>query len=208
MLSANGGVLASVRASSICPEAGCSIGSTNVPASPSDAGLIRVLIRMITINTSIGDMYPSSLTSKLTTGSACPSASACWALVLATLLTNGAVNTIDRLIDVFPADQQPQVRTTLAEALAAVVSQQLLPTADGKGRVAAIEILLRTSGLGNIIREGNTPMLRSVIQAGKKEGMQALDDDLQELVSQNRITREAAQSKAFDKARFESAAVG
>ena len=79
------------------------------------------------------------------------------ALVFGTLHTNGAANTIDRLIDAFPADEQAQIRTTLAESLAGIVSQLLLRTADGQGRVAVNEILLKTPGLPNVIREGNTP---------------------------------------------------
>ncbi len=91
-------------------------------------------------------------------------------LVFGTLHTNGAAKTIDRLIDAFPADEQAQIRTTLAESLAGIVSQLLLRTADGKGRCAVNEILLRTSGLPNVIREGNTPMITSIIQGGKRPG--------------------------------------
>ena len=89
------------------------------------------------------------------------------ALVFGTLHTNGAANTIDRLIDAFPADEQSQIRTTLAESLAGIVSQLLLQTADGKGRCAVNEILLKTAGLPNVIREGNTPMITSIIQGGR-----------------------------------------
>ena len=92
-------------------------------------------------------------------------------LVFGTLHTNSAAKTIDRVIDAFPAEEQNQVRISLSESLAGVVSQLLLPTADGKGRCAVHEILLRTSGLPNVIREGNTPMLSSIIQSGKSLGM-------------------------------------
>ena len=125
------------------------------------------------------------------------------ALVFGTLHTNGAANTIDRLIDAFPSDQQAQVRLTLAETLAAVVSQQLLPTADGTGRVAAHEILLRTTGLPNIIREGNTPMIRNVIQGGRGRGMQLMDDALEALLRDDKIGPRDAYLKATDKERFE-----
>jgi len=125
------------------------------------------------------------------------------ALVFGTLHTNGAANTIDRLIDAFPSDQQAQVRLTLAETLAAVVSQQLLPTADGSGRVAAHEILLRTTGLPNIVREGNTPMIRNVIQGGRGRGMQLMDDALEELLEEGKIGARDAYLKATDKERFE-----
>jgi twitching motility protein PilT len=125
------------------------------------------------------------------------------ALVFGTLHTNNAAKTIDRVIDAFPADQQPQVRTMLSESLAAIVSQLLLRTKDGKGRVAVNEILLRTPGLPNVIREGNTPMIHSIIQAGRKDGMQAMDDALFALAQSRRISTEDAYLKAQNKQRFE-----
>jgi twitching motility protein PilT len=124
-------------------------------------------------------------------------------LVFGTLHTNGAVNTIDRLIDAFPADEQPQIRTTLSESLVAVVSQLLLRTADNRGRCAATEILLRTPGLPNLIREGNTSMIISLIQSGRGAGMQLMDDSLMALVESGRVTPQEAYLKATDKARFE-----
>jgi len=123
------------------------------------------------------------------------------ALVFGTLHTNGAANTIDRLIDAFPADEQAQVRTTLAESLAAVVSQLLLRTATG--RCAVNEILLKTPGLANVIREGNTPMITSIIQAGRAAGMQLMDDALMALVESGRVTARDAYLKAINKQRFE-----
>jgi len=125
------------------------------------------------------------------------------ALVFGTLHTNGAAKTIDRVIDAFPADEQPQARLSLSESLAGVVSQQLLRTSDGKGRCAANEVLIRTSGLANVIREGNTPMLLNIMQAGKAVGMQTMDDALLALVQANRIRPEDAYFKATEKARFE-----
>jgi twitching motility protein PilT len=125
------------------------------------------------------------------------------ALVFGTLHTNGAAKTIDRVIDAFPADEQPQARLSLSESLVGVVSQQLLRTADGKGRCAVNEILIRTSGLANVIREGNTPMLLNIIQSGKSIGMQTMDDALMALVQANRIAPDDAYRKAIDKARFE-----
>ncbi len=124
-------------------------------------------------------------------------------LVFGTLHTNSAAKTIDRIIDAFPAEEQNQVRISLGESLAAVVSQLLIPTADGQGRVAAHEILLRTSGLGNVIREGNTPMISSIIQGGKKDGMQAMEDCLFEFVKDGKISAKDAMMKAMDKGRFE-----
>jgi twitching motility protein PilT len=126
------------------------------------------------------------------------------ALVLATLHTSGAVKTVDRIIDVFPGGEQPRIRLSLGDALAAVVSQLLIPTADGKGRVAATEILFRCQGLANAIREGATPMIRNLIQSGRKAGMRSMDDSLLELLAQKRITLDEALRKATEKQRFES----
>jgi twitching motility protein PilT len=126
------------------------------------------------------------------------------ALVFGTLHTNGAANTIDRLIDAFPAEEQAQVRTTLAESLAAVVSQLLLRTADGKGRLAVNEILLKTPGLPNVIREGNTPMITSIIQGGRSLGMQQMDEALMALVDAGKITARDAYMKAINKQKFEA----
>jgi twitching motility protein PilT len=125
-------------------------------------------------------------------------------LVFGTLHTNSAAKTIDRIIDAFPAKEQNQVRISLSESLAAVVSQLLVPTADGKGRCAVHEILLRTSGLPNIIREGKITMLNSLIEGGKAQGMQTMDDTLFALVKQGKIRGNDAYMKATNKARFES----
>jgi twitching motility protein PilT len=124
-------------------------------------------------------------------------------LVFGTLHTSGAAKTIDRIVDAFPASEQGQARLSLSESLAAVVSQLLLPSKDGKGRVAANEILLRTSGLPNLIREGNTAMIHSLIQSGRKEGMQTMDDSLFALVQSGHLHPREAYRKAADKARFE-----
>jgi twitching motility protein PilT len=125
------------------------------------------------------------------------------ALVFGTLHTNSASKTVDRIIDAFPPEQQPQVRTSLSESLQGVVAQLLLRTADGKGRVAVNEILLATPGLPNIIREGNTPMINSIIAGGKRQGMQSMDDALWALVEKKTIEGEEAYLKAHDKKRFE-----
>lgn len=124
-------------------------------------------------------------------------------LVFGTLHTNNAAKTIDRLIDAFPAEEQSQVRTTLSESIAGIVSQLLLPTADGKGRCAVNEILVKTPGLPNVIREGNTPMIHSIIQSGKNLGMQGMDDALFALVKEGRVTPKEAYMKANNKLRFE-----
>ena len=124
-------------------------------------------------------------------------------LVFGTLHTNNASKTIDRIIDAFPAEEQNMVRLSLSESLAAIVSQLLLRRADGSGRVAVNEILLRTSGLPNIIRDGNTPMISAIIQAGKSQGMQSMDDVLFAFAKEGTITAHDAYMKAIDKGRFE-----
>jgi twitching motility protein PilT len=126
------------------------------------------------------------------------------ALVLATLHTSGAAKTIDRIVDVFPGAEQPRIRLSLGDALAAVVSQLLVPTSDGKGRVAATEILFRCQGLANAIREGATPMIRNLIQSGHRAGMRSMDDSLLELLASKRITFDEANRKATEKQRFEN----
>ena len=126
------------------------------------------------------------------------------ALVFGTLHTSGATKTIDRVIDAFPASQQAQARLSLSECLTGVVSQLLIPTAEGAGRVAVNEIMLRTAGLPNVIREGNTPMLQSIIQSGKSLGMQSMDDALFACAKEGKILPEDAYRKATDKGRFEA----
>ncbi|MFY9586561.1 MAG: PilT/PilU family type 4a pilus ATPase [Actinomycetota bacterium] len=113
-------------------------------------------------------------------------------LVFATLHTQDAPQTIDRIIDVFPPHQQQQVRVQLAASLQGVVTQQLLPTSNGTGRVLAIEILIATPAVRNLIREGKTHMIYSSMQAGAKFGMQTMDQALADLVKANKITFELA----------------
>ncbi len=123
-------------------------------------------------------------------------------LVFGTLHTNSAAKTIDRIINAFPAEQQAQSRTMLSESLKAVIAQQLLKTSDGKGRCAAIEVLIGSSALASIIRESKITQIDSLIQTGKSLGMQTMDAHLKELVNANRITLEAAREKAMDKNLF------
>ncbi len=124
-------------------------------------------------------------------------------LVFGTLHTNNAAKTIDRIVDAFPAEEQNMVRLSLSESLAGIVSQLLIPRADKGGRIAANEILLKTAGLPNIIREGNTPMLGQIIAAGKSQGMQAMDDVLFAYAKEGKITAHDAYMKAAEKSRFE-----
>ena len=123
-------------------------------------------------------------------------------LVYGTLHTNSAAKTIDRIIDVFPVDQQPQVRTMLAESLKGVVAQQLLRKKSGSGRVPANEILIGSNAVSNIIREGRIEKIISVLQSGKREGMQSMDDALLALVESGNIDGRDAYMKAFEKDRF------
>ncbi len=123
-------------------------------------------------------------------------------LVLATLHTNSASKTIDRVIDIFPADARDQVRTMLSESILAIVAQALIPKRDGTGRVAALEILVANTAVRNLIREGKTFQIPSIIQTGQQFGMQSLDLHLKELVNKGLITKEEALKKALDPKRF------
>lgn len=119
-------------------------------------------------------------------------------LVLSTLHTIGAASTIDRIIDVFPTHQQQQIRVQLAGTLEAVVSQQLMPTEDGNGRVAAFEVLHSTHAVRNLIREGKSHQLPSVMQTNRKMGMITMDDSIGQLYFENKITRDTAIEYAVD----------
>ncbi len=123
-------------------------------------------------------------------------------LVFGTLHTNSAAKTIDRIINAFPTDQQEQTRTMLSESLKAVIAQQLLKTKDGIGRCAAVEILIGSSALASMIREGKISQISSIIQTGTSVGMQSMDQHLKELIRKDKITREAAREKAIDKNLF------
>jgi twitching motility protein PilT len=124
-------------------------------------------------------------------------------LVLATLHTQDAPQTVDRVIDVFPPHQQQHVRVMLSAAIQGVVAQQLLPTADGRGRAAAVEVMLPSPAVRNLIREGKTHQLYSAIQTGGEQGMQTMDASLVDLVQHGRITVEAARRRASVPAEFE-----
>ncbi len=124
-------------------------------------------------------------------------------LVFGTLHTSSAPKTVDRIINVFPNDQQEQIRTMLSESLRGVVSQNLLKKAGG-GRVAALEILITNSATNNLIREGKTFQLHSIIQTGKRDGMQTMDQAIMEHLMAKRVTAEEAMVYAVDKKQFES----
>ncbi len=123
-------------------------------------------------------------------------------LVFGTLHTNSAAKTIDRIINAFPANQQNQARTMLSESLKAVIAQQLLKTKDGKGRCAAVEILIGSKALASMIRDGKISQISSIIETGMKSGMQSMDQHIKQLLDKDKITREAAFEKAIDKNLF------
>jgi len=116
-------------------------------------------------------------------------------LVFATLHTQDAAQTIDRVIDVFPPHQQQQVRVQLAGALQGVVCQTLCKTADGRGRVVATEVLVATPALRNLIREGKTHQIYSALQSGAKHGMHTMDQHLAQLLKNGQISYETALEK-------------
>lgn len=124
-------------------------------------------------------------------------------LVFGTLHTLGVIKTVDRLLDVFPPKEQSRIRVMLSESLRGVVSQQLIPAADGTRRVAALEILFTTSAIANLIREEKTHQMLTQLQTGKKLGMRMMDDSLQELFEAGTITRDEALSRTDDPKRFE-----
>jgi twitching motility protein PilT len=117
-------------------------------------------------------------------------------LVFATLHTQDTAQTVDRIVDVFPPAQQQQVRVQLSVALQGIVTQQLLPTADGKGRCCAAEVLVPTPAVRNLIREGKTHQIYSALQTGGQFGMQTMDASLVQLVRENKITRELAEARS------------
>lgn len=124
-------------------------------------------------------------------------------LVFGTLHTSSAYKTIDRIIDVFPPHQQEQIRVQLSETLQAVVAQQLIPVIDGTGRVCAQEILINSSAIANLIREGKTYQIFSVLQTSKQQGMQTMDQSLKDLLKHRKITYDEAYKRATDKKSFE-----
>ncbi len=120
-------------------------------------------------------------------------------MVFGTLHTSSAAKTVDRIIDVFPAAEKEMVRSMLSESLRSVISQTLLKTKDGQGRVAAHEIMIGTPAIRNLIRENKIPQMYSAIQTGQNVGMQTLDQNLQELVKRGVVSAVEARSKAANK---------
>ena len=129
-------------------------------------------------------------------------------LVFGTLHTQNAAKTVDRIIEVFPAEEQGQIRSTLADALNAVVAQTLFRRVDRPGRVAALEVMICTPAISNLIREGKTYQIPSALQMGKKDGMQALDTAISELLRDGVISEEEALRKAINKDQIKRGAMG
>ena len=123
-------------------------------------------------------------------------------LVLGTLHTTNAARTIGRILDVFPPSQQDQIRTMVADSLRGIISQQLVPQADGQGRIACMEVLVVTPAIANLIKEDRTFQIPSLMQTGVKLGMQLMDDDIYKLLQQGRITPETALERAYDRSKF------
>lgn len=124
-------------------------------------------------------------------------------LVFATLHTPSAAQSVDRIVDVFPAHQQSQIRTQLADALQGIIAQQLIPTIDGQRRECALEIMINTPAVANLIRDNKTFQLPSIMQTSKQVGMQTMDQALMDLVKSRKISPQEAYRRAFDKKAFE-----
>jgi twitching motility protein PilT len=179
------------------PHKKCVVNQREVgPHTQSFANALRAALREDPDVILVGEMRD------LETISLAVSAAETGHLVFGTLHTSSAPQTIDRIIDVFPAHQQAQIRAQLSESIRGVVAQTLLKTASGKGRAAAVEVLVSTPAVRNLIREGKTFQLPSVIQTGVKEGMQTIEQSLSDLVIAGRVTQEEAMAKAPDKDAF------
>ena len=124
-------------------------------------------------------------------------------LVMGTLHTNGAGQTVDRIINSFPADKQAHIRTMISTSLRGIVSQQLLPTKDKKSRVAALEVLINTSAVANLIRQGKLDQLETAMQSGGAMGMQTMDSALMKLVERAEVSGKEAYLQASHKSKFE-----
>ncbi|MGF1679596.1 MAG: type IV pilus twitching motility protein PilT, partial [Candidatus Methylacidiphilales bacterium] len=126
-------------------------------------------------------------------------------LVLGTLHTSNAARTMQRLLDVFPVNQQAQIRTMVSQSIRGVICQQLVPRADGTGRVLALEIMTHSPAIANLIREGKNFMLPGQMQVGRKQGMVLMDDSLMELYEQRLITADEAHARSQNKKLFAAA---
>jgi len=181
----------------IHPSKGCVVNQRQVgPHTGSFARALRAALREDPDIIAIGELRD------LETISLALTAAETGHLVLATLHTNNAIRTVNRILGVFPPNQQEQIRTMVSESLRAVVSQRLVARADGNGRVPAIEVLVANKAVGNLIRENKTFQIRSVLQTGLSHGMCLLDVSLAELVKKGIVTREEALKHADEPGRF------
>jgi twitching motility protein PilT len=124
-------------------------------------------------------------------------------LVMGTLHTNGAAQTVDRIVNAFPTDKQSHVRTMLSTSLRGVISQQLVPRKGEPGLVAALEIMVNTPAVSNLIRQGKLDQLETAMQSGGRTGMRTMDSALKDLFDQGRITGRSAYESALEKRKFE-----
>lgn len=138
----------------------------------------------------------------LTTMSLAIEAASTGHLVFSTLHTTSAAKTVDRIVEVFPAEEQGQIRSTLADGIRAIISQTLFKRIDKKGRIPALEIMIATPAVRNLIREAKSHQIPSMVQTGKKYGMQLLDDAIMDLFNKGKISADDAYMKANEKARF------
>jgi twitching motility protein PilT len=179
------------------PHKGCVVNQREVGAhTGSFASALRAALREDPDVILVGEMRD------LETISLAVSAAETGHLVFGTLHTSSAPQTMDRIIDVFPPHQQAQIRAMISESIRGIIAQQLVKTIDGTGRAGAVEIMTGTAAVRNLIREGKTYQLNSVIQTAFKEGMQTLDQSLRELLRAGRITMEEAMKKVNDKEAF------
>ena len=165
--------------------------------SPTFADALRSVVRQDPDVVMVGEMRDRETISLALT------AAETGVMVLGTLHTNGAVRCVDRIVNVFPARKQDQVRTMLADSLRLVVAQQLVRKADHSGRLVAAEVLVNTSAVSSMIRQGNTHKLISAIQSGQRSGMQSLDGVLMDLFRREVITGDEAYEHAVERAAFE-----
>ena len=177
---------------------GCLISQREVGVhSPSFAEALRSAMREDPDVVLVGEMRD------LETISVAVTAAEMGILVMGTLHTNGAAPTVDRIINSFPADKQSHIRTMISTSLRGVVSQQLLPTCDKPGRAAALEIMINTPAVSNLIRQGKIDQLETAIQSGGNIGMKSMDGALLELVEQGRVSALEAYQQANNKTQFE-----
>jgi twitching motility protein PilT len=177
--------------------AGCQITQREVHAHTESFGTaLRASLREDPDVIMVGEMRD------LETISLAITASETGHLVLATLHTSNAARTLDRILDAFPVEQQGQIRTMVSESLRGIISQQLIPRIDGQGRVIAMEVMVNTPAVANLIRDAKTFMLPGIIQTGKKLGMKMMDDSLMELTEQGIISPYEAYDRAEQKAPF------